>query len=101
MAKTKLKKKIKIEPSVRSITKAYPENFGALGKRIEFGAKSKVTFNSPGMEVKFFTTTVDVLIGIGKDHTANLIMDIDAWKALNKGDKIHIDTLQEFKEKFL
>lgn len=96
------KKKSELQKeTIRTITSSYPENFGSLGRRIEFGAKSKVSINKPGMEVKFFTKTVDVLIGIGKDHVAYLIMDADAWDALKKGQKINIDTLQEFKKKFL
>ena len=86
---------------VVKIINSQPENFGSLGRRIEFGAKTKVTLNKPGMKVEWFTPTVDVLIGIGKDHVANLIMDTDSWTALKKGQKINIDTLQEFKKNFL
>jgi hypothetical protein len=80
---------------------SYPENHGSLGRRIEFGAKTHVTLNKAGLQIKFFTPTVDVLIGIGKDHVANLIMDIDAWEALKKGQDINIDTLPQFKKNFL
>ncbi len=96
MAKTK-----EVDLPVRSIINAVPENFGSLGKRIEIGSKAKINKNKPGLKVEFFTPTVDVLIGIGKDHVAYLIMDEDAWKALNKGQKIDITTIKGFKEKFL
>lgn len=86
---------------ISKIINSQPENFGSLGRRIEFGAKTKVTLNKPGMKVEWFNPTIDVLIGIGKDHVANLIMDVDAWEALKKGQKVNIDTLQEFKKKFL
>lgn len=88
-------------PITRTIISAHPENFGTLGKRIEIGARAKINKNKPGMKVEFFTPTVDVLIGIGKDHVAYLIMDEDSWKALKKGSKIDITTLAKFKKKFL
>lgn len=97
MAKISLK-----EPGpVRSIMTAYPENYGSLGRRIEIGSKAKVNKNKPGMKMEFFTPTVEVLIGIGKDHIAHLVMDEDAWLALLAGHDINIDTLKDFKEKFL
>lgn len=95
MAKTTLKSKV--DDVIREI-QSHPENFGSLGRRIEFGGKSRVTINKPGLSIKFFTPTIDVLVGIGKDHTAHLIMDTDAWGALKKGQKINIDTLQRFKK---
>lgn len=88
-------------PSVKNERSYEIDNFGKLGKRIEIGANSKVTLNKPGMKVEFFTPTVDVLIGIGKDHVANLIMDTDAWAALKKGAVLNIDTLKVFKKNFL
>lgn len=85
----------------RSITQSQIENHGKLGKRIEIGATAHVRVNKPGMKVEWFVPTVDVLIGIGKDHVAYLIMDEDAWKALKKGQKVSIDSLPTFKKKFL
>ncbi len=86
---------------VRSTFVAHPENHGALGRRIELGSKSHISKNKPGMEVKFFTPTIQVILGIGKDHVGYLIMDEDAWLALKKGEKIHVDTRKEFTENFL
>ena len=99
-----IKKKITVpvqNRQAKSIHNYEIDNFGKLGKRIEIGANSKVTKNKPGMKVEFFTPTIDVLIGIGKDHVANLIMDEDAWKALKKGEAINIDSLKTFTKKFL
>lgn len=86
---------------VRSIFKGYPSNHGKLGKRVEFGSNTHVAINQPGMSIEFFTETVQVTFGIGKDHVGYLIMDEDAWKALNKGQKTNIGTLNSFKKKFL
>lgn len=86
---------------VRSITNSSPENHGALGKRIEFGARTHVTKNKAGMKVEFFTPTIQSIVGIGKDHVAYLIMDEDAWVALKKGQKLNIDSLQGFQKKFI
>lgn len=86
---------------VQKIINYQPDNYGSLGRRVEFGAKSKVSINKPGMKIEWFVPTVDVLVGVGKDHVANLIMDIEAWEALKKGQKINIETLQEFKKNLL
>ena len=98
MASNSKKKK---DQTIRSITTSYPENYGVLGKRIEFGARSCVSKNRAGMKVEFFTPTVQVLVGIGKDNVAYLIMDEDAWEALKAGEEINIDTLQDFQNKFI
>jgi hypothetical protein len=75
--------------------------FGALGKEVRISPKANLTVNVAGFSVKYYVETVEVLIGIGKDHTASLIMDIDAWKALNAGEEISITTNKEFKKNFL
>lgn len=87
--------------AVRSIFNAIPVNHGALGKRIELGSKTHITKNKAGMKIEFFTPTIEVLIGIGKDHVAYLLMDEDAWNALNKGQKLDVETITTFKKKFL
>jgi hypothetical protein len=87
--------------NVRSIVNAYPENHGALGKRIELGARAHVTKNKSGAKYEFFSPTIELLIGIGNDSVARLIMDEDAWKDLKKGRKVNVDSLQTFKKKFL
>ena len=51
------------------------ENFGALGRAIRVGANSYVSLNKPGFGIKFHVPTVDLVIGIGKDHVAYLVMD--------------------------
>lgn len=93
--------KIAKEKTIRSVMSAQPENYGSLGKRIEIGSKACVSKNKAGFKIEYFTPTIQVLIGIGKDHTAYLIMDEDAWKALKKDNKISIDTLNTFKKNFL
>lgn len=77
------------------------ENFGTLGKEIKISPKSNINVNKPGYTVKYHVETVTLTIGIGKNHTAELIMGKDDWEALNKGEKIHITTNKEFKKKFL
>lgn len=76
-------------------------NFGSLGKEIKISPKANITVNTPGYKVRYYVETVEVLIGIGKDHTASLVMTLDAWKALNAGEEIHITTNKAFKKKFL
>jgi hypothetical protein len=72
-----------------------------LGKEIKITPKAHITVNKPGFKTEFFVETVNVVIGIGKDHTADLIMSKDAWDALNAGEKISITTTEEFKKKYI
>jgi hypothetical protein len=98
MAKKKLTETL---PPARSITNSFPENHGKLGRRMEIGSTAHVSINRPGMKHEWFVPTVEVLIGIGKDHVAYLIMDTDAWQAFKKNQKINIDSLKTFTSKFL
>jgi hypothetical protein len=86
---------------IRAIYSSKTDTYGQLGKRLEFGARTCVSKNEAGMKAEFFTPTVEVLFGIGKDHVGRLIMDEDAWLALNKNEKVNIETLEEFKKKFI
>ncbi len=86
---------------VKNSTHYEIENFGKLGKRIEIGSTAHVTVNKAGFKKEYFVPSVQLTIGIGKDHTATLIMDTDSWKALKKGQKIDITSLTQFKKKFL
>lgn len=71
-----------------------------LGKEVKVSPKSHATLNKAGYSVEYFVDTVSVCIGIGKDHTAELIMTRDAWNALNDGENINITTAKEWLEKF-
>lgn len=93
--------KVKIDETVRSIVTTHPENHGSLGMRIEIGAKSHITKNKTGATYEFFSPTIELLFGIGKDHVGRVIMDEEAWKALKKGTKVNVDSFQKFKKNFL
>lgn len=77
------------------------ENHGMLGKEIRLSPKAHVSLNKPGYGIDFFAPTVDMVIGIGKDHVAYLVMPEDAWKALNKGEEVNVTSLKEFKQQFI
>jgi hypothetical protein len=97
-------KVINVLPKGKKATREYTQeikHFTRLGKEIRVSPKANSTINNFGFSIKFYTESVDVLIGIGKDYTADLIMDIDAWKALNSGEKIHITTTEDFKKKYV
>lgn len=111
---TKTKKKPQYDDSVIKVTMVTPvgkrptrtyeqeiTRFTALGKEIRISPKANISINKPGFSTKFFVDTVNVLIGIGKDHTADLIMTRDAWEALNKGASVDITTVKDFKKNFL
>lgn len=80
--------------------KSKATRYSKLGKEIKISPKAKVDINESGLTMEYEVPSVTVLIGIGKDHTADLIMSEDAWNALQT-EPISIDTLKEFKSKWL
>ena len=88
----------------KEATRSYSQTitkFDRLGAEVKISPKSNICINKPGYKQEFFVESVSVLIGIGKDHTADLIMSKSAWEALNKGEEISITTTKEFKQKYL
>lgn len=95
-----IKTKIKVESEGLHPTRSYQyeiESFARLGKEIKISPKANITINKPGFKTEFFTESVNVVIGIGKDHTADLIMTKEAWEAL-QSQPISITTVKEFKK---
>lgn len=93
-----------VDTDPENITRVYKQTilkFDKLGKEVKISPKACVTINKPGFRTEFFVDSVTINIGIGTDHTADLIMTREAWKALNKGEKVDITTLEEFKRDFL
>lgn len=74
--------------------------FKRLGKEIKISPKSHCCLNVAGYKAEYFVETVSICIGIGKDHTAELIMTKEAYDALNSGEKVEITTTEQFKEKY-
>lgn len=95
-----LTKVITIEESSKSKTTSEIKEFSSLGKEIKISPKAKINVNREGYKTEYFVETIEVLIGIGKDHTATLIMSIEAYEALNSGEPIHITTNKEFQNKY-
>jgi hypothetical protein len=97
--------KVKNElPKGKTATRNYKYEiicFNRLGKEIRISPKANVSINKPGFKTEFFCETVNVVIGIGKDHTADLIMSKAAWFELLNGAEIHITTTKEFNSKYL
>ena len=92
-------KVINVTPRGKKATRLYQQHIigtKRLGKEIKVSPKANITINQPGFGVKFFVPTVDVCIGIGKNHTADLIMTVDAWEALKKGESIDITTTEQW-----
>lgn len=93
-----------VTPPGKSIARAYSyeiDYFTRLGREIKISPKANITVNKAGFKTEFFVETVNVLIGIGNDHTADLIMSKDAWEALNNGEPISITTTEDFKKKYV
>jgi len=83
---------------IRNITNGEIAKVVSLGKEVKVSPKSLAWVNKAGYKKEFFVETVRVTIEIGNDHVAELIMDLDAWNALNAGEKIHVTTKKEFIE---
>jgi len=95
--------KVKMElPEGKKATRMYNYEitcFTRLGREIKISPKANITVNKPGFTTEFFVETVMITIGIGNDHSADLVMSKDAWLALNAGEPISITTTEEFKKK--
>ena len=87
--------------AISKIYKQEIDHFARLGKEIKISPKANVSVNKKGYRTEFFVETVTLVIGIGKDHTADLIMSKDAWEALDNGEKINITTTEDFKKKYV
>lgn len=72
-----------------------------LGKEVKISPKTCAHENTPGYSITFYTETVSVTLGIGKNHVADLIMSKKAWEALNDGEEISITTKKDFIKKYL
>jgi hypothetical protein len=62
-----------------------------LGKEIKIPANAEMTVNKAGQSTTWYVDHVEILIGIGIDHTATLIMSRDAHAALIAGEKLQIN----------
>jgi len=82
-----------METEVKNTIKEYAK----LGREIKISPKTLVSINNPGYKKEYFTHTVEVIIGIGKNNTASILMDIDTWEALKNGDEILTTKIKDFK----
>jgi hypothetical protein len=67
-----------------------------FGRELKISPKSDAILNKPGFKSEYNEETVSVLIGIGKDHVAELIMTRSAWEAFVSGEKVDITTVKQF-----
>jgi hypothetical protein len=73
--------------------------YGRLGRELKISPKSNFTVLEPGHKREYFTSQIEVTIGIGKNETASLIMSTDAWEAFKQNEEIIIETTKQFKSK--
>lgn len=73
-------------------------HFVRFGKRIVISPKATAEINTAGYKKHFLVDSVSVIIGIGKDHTAELVMEAEAWEALKNGQEVSVTTTNEFKK---
>jgi hypothetical protein len=103
MGKTEEKVVMVLEEGEKATRNYYQtiKSFVRLGKEIRISPKVCATVNKSGFKTEFFVETVSVNIGIGKDHTADLVMTVEAWKALLNGAEINITTTEEWKKLYV
>lgn len=77
------------------------DSFQRLGEEIKITPKANATVSKDGFKLEFYVPTINVVIGIGNNETADLVMSVQAWKALLNGADIHITTTEEFKKKYV
>ncbi len=76
-------------------------HFSRLGKEIKITPKANAYFHPIGYKMEFYVDTVSVVIGIGPNHVADLVMSKNAWNDLQNGEKIYVETTEDFKKKYL
>ncbi len=102
--KTKDNIKLILESSTGSPTRTYSyeiTHFDRLGKEIKVSPKANAMFHPKGYKTEFYVDTVSVVIGIGNNHAADLVMSKAAWDDLQKGAKVNIETTEDFKKKYI
>lgn len=77
------------------------DGISSLGKEIKISPKAHVSKNKSGFKIEYAVPTISICVGIGNDHTCELTMDVEAWKALNDGEKLHVATTKEFINKYV
>src|SRR5574338_1130462 len=90
-------KVINVTPRGENPTRLYEQTItgtARLGREIKISPKANITVNEPGYGVKFYVPTINVCIGIGNNHTADLLMTVGAWEALRNGEPIDITTTE-------
>jgi hypothetical protein len=66
-----------------------------LGRDITIPASANAVFNPAGLKINIPVESVSIIIGIGKDHTADLIMTKEAYNALREGAEVTTATMEE------
>jgi len=61
-----------------------------LGREINISANAAIDIE-PAFKTEYYCDMVTLIIGIGKDETADLYMTTEAWEALKKGEKLYIE----------
>lgn len=85
---------------MKEITNKQIESKAILGRELRISPKSIISINKPDYRTHYYTETIELLIGVGKDHTAKLIMDSEAWKALVNGEDISVEKDSNIKRKY-
>ena len=91
----KIKRSMKTQEQCRMTkdvvkTTYIPNKQTALSVDILIPKNTNVEINYAGSKKEFMCDSVEILIGIGKDYTAYLTMDIEAFEALQIGELITI-----------
>ena len=95
---------VSVLPKGKKATRRWEYQISAFlrfGKEIKISPKSNAMLHPDRYLAEYFTDTVSVNIGIGDEHTADLVMSKAAWDALQNGAIPNIMTTEEYKQKYV
>ena len=75
--------------------------FAKLGREFKVSPKCHMTLNKPGFSVNFAVESVSTTVGIGRNHSAQLVMTKDAWEAFLEGESLDVTTVEDFKRGYV
>lgn len=88
------------ETTWKSRLNSSPADLIRFNHKITIGPKSLASICNPGASVEFNEETVWVLIGIGKDEVAHLVMTKNAYDTLSLEEPT-IETYKSYAEKYI
>lgn len=75
--------------------------FAKLGREFKVSPKCHMTLNKPGFSINLAVESVSTTVGIGRNHSAQLVMTKEAWEAFLAGESLDVTTVEDFKRGYV